>query len=324
MAVDTYTTGKLGLIEPARGGYVDTWDTPLYANWQTLEAAVSGTTTITLSNSNVVLVVPTYPTNANPPSVTNSAQNLRLLLNGALANNVTIFIPSTVGGFWIVDNQTTGTATVTIKTTASGSTGIVARRGYASILYSDGTNINYADMGSIRDGIDLYVPSSVPVGAVMPFAGSTVPNSNWLACNGSAVSRTTYASLFAYIGTTYGTGDGASTFNVPNYNSGAFLRGTGGNALALGALQTDQLGSHTHTITDPGHFHNPVDGVTAVLYAVGPGGNPTYYAGGSGGNTNGTNNVLTNTKTTGITIAAFGGNETRPVNYSVFYCIRAL
>ena len=58
MSVDTYTTGKLGLIEPARGSYVDTWDSPLFANWQTLEAAVSGTTTITLSNANVVLTVP--------------------------------------------------------------------------------------------------------------------------------------------------------------------------------------------------------------------------------------------------------------------------
>lgn len=323
MSVDTFTTGKLGLIEPARGNYVDTWDSPLFANWQTLEAAVSGTTTLNLSNANVVLVVPTYPTYANPPSVANSTQNLRLLLQGVVTADITIFIPSTVGGFWIVDNQTTGSNTVTIKTTATGSTGIVARRGYASILYSNGTNISYADMGSIRDGIDLYVPSSVPVGAIMPFAGSTVPNSNWLACGGAAVSRTTYSALFSYIGTTYGVGDGSTTFNVPNYNTGAFLRGLGGNALALGALQSDQYGSHTHALTDPGHFHNPVDGVTGVLFVFGPGAG-TYYAGGSGSNTTHTNNVLTNTKTTGITMAAAGGNETRPVNYSVFYCIRAL
>lgn len=52
-------------------------------------------------------------------------------------------------------------------------------------------------------------------GIVLPFAGSTAP-SGWLFCDGSAVSRTTYAKLFAAIGTTYGTGDGSTTFNLPN------------------------------------------------------------------------------------------------------------
>lgn len=319
MPVDTYTTGKLGLIEPARGSYVDTWDTPLFANWQTLEAAVSGTTTINVSNSNIILTVPSYPTYANPPAESNSTQNLRLLLQGTLTTNITVFIPSTVGGFWIVDNNSAGAFTITIKTTATGSTGIAARQGYASILYSNGTNISYADMGSIRDGIDLFVPSSVPVGAIMPFAASTVPNANWLACNGAAVSRSTYSLLFAYVGTTYGTGDGSTTFNLPNYNSGAFLRGVGGNAAALGTLQADQYGTHTHTLTDPGHLHTPSAGGRFLTVLGGPTSGPTYYAGGSGDNTS-----TTNTATTGITIAASGGNETRPVNYSVFYCIRAL
>ena len=57
--------------------------------------------------------------------------------------------------------------------------------------------------------------SLVPIGALMPYAGATAPT-NWLICNGQAVSRTTYADLFAVIGTTYGTGNGSSTFNVPN------------------------------------------------------------------------------------------------------------
>ena len=318
MPVDTYTTGKLGLIEPARGSYVDTWDEPLFSNWQTLDAAVSGTTTITLSNSNVVLVVPAFPANANPPAVANSTQNLRLLLQGAVTNNLSIFIPQTIGGFWIVDNQTTGSFDVTIKTTASGSTGIIARRGYASILYSNGTNISYADMGSIRDGIDLYVPSSVPIGAIMPFAGSTVPNANWFSCNGAAISRTTYSSLFAYIGTTYGTGDGSSTFNIPNYNAGAFLRGIGGNAAALGVLQADAFGAHTHTATstDAGHKHG--------ILSTGPNAN----GGGSGWLLQPQIDIgvqtLTGFAQITTTINASGGNETRPQNYSVLYCIRVL
>ena len=93
MSTDQYTTGKLGLIEPGAGNYVDTWDQPLYANWQTLEAAVSGTTTITLTSLNVVLTVPTFPTSTNPPVVANSAQNLRLLLTGAPTTNLSVLIP---------------------------------------------------------------------------------------------------------------------------------------------------------------------------------------------------------------------------------------
>ena len=56
---------------------------------------------------------------------------------------------------------------------------------------------------------------SIPVGAIIYYAKSTVP-SGFLICNGGAVSRTTYATLFGVIGTTYGTGDGSTTFNVPN------------------------------------------------------------------------------------------------------------
>lgn len=53
------------------------------------------------------------------------------------------------------------------------------------------------------------------VGTVKAYGGSTAPD-GWLFCDGSAISRTTYAELFAVIGTTYGSGDGTTTFNIPN------------------------------------------------------------------------------------------------------------
>jgi len=56
-----------------------------------------------------------------------------------------------------------------------------------------------------------------PAGIVAMY-GHTTPPTGWLSCNGSAVSRTTYAKLFAAIGTTWGVGDGSTTFNIPNYN----------------------------------------------------------------------------------------------------------
>ena len=68
----------------------------------------------------------------------------------------------------------------------------------------------------------------MPTGSIIPFAGKTAPE-GWLFCQGQAVSRTTYAQLFAVIGTTYGSGDGSTTFNVPD------LRGR----VAVGAEASD-------------------------------------------------------------------------------------
>lgn len=64
----------------------------------------------------------------------------------------------------------------------------------------------------------------VPVGVVQAFAGSTTPQ-GWLLCDGSAVSRTDYADLYAVIGDTYGAGDGTSTFNLPNLTD-KFIEGS--------------------------------------------------------------------------------------------------
>ena len=62
----------------------------------------------------------------------------------------------------------------------------------------------------------LKITNAIPIGKVDMSAGSTTPN-GWLLCNGQEVSRTTYAALFSVIGTTYGAGNGSTTFNVPNF-----------------------------------------------------------------------------------------------------------
>ena len=91
-------------------------------------------------------------------------------------------------------------------------------------------------------------------GMIAPFGMSSVPT-GWLACDGSAVSRTTYADLFTAIGTTWGAGDGSSTFALPDLE-GAFLRGTGSNNThnmadgndyagpSVGQFESDQNQSH--------------------------------------------------------------------------------
>ena len=78
-----------------------------------------------------------------------------------------------------------------------------------------GANLTIDEDGKLNASGGSSTGEKTPVGAVMQYAGSTAPT-NWLICDGSAVSRTTYAELFNVIGTTYGTGDGSTTFNLPN------------------------------------------------------------------------------------------------------------
>jgi len=99
------------------------------------------------------------------------------------------------------------------------------------------------------------VVNGTPPGSVMPFAGSVAP-SGWLLCNGAAVSRTTYSNLFAVIGTTYGSGDGITTFNLPDYR-GQTLVGTDASQVEFNVIgKTGGEKTHTLTISEmPSHHH---------------------------------------------------------------------
>lgn len=108
----------------------------------------------------------------------------------------------------------------------------------------------------------------VPPGSVSAYAGINVPG-GWLYCDGSAIDRTIYADLFAAIGSTYGNGDGETTFNIPNLR-GRNIIGLNSSETdfdALGetggekrhTLTVDEMPAHTHTITDPGHAHGITD-----------------------------------------------------------------
>jgi hypothetical protein len=131
-----------------------------------------------------------------------------------------------------------------------------------------------------------------PVGRISDFGGGTVP-SGYLACDASAVSRTTYAALFNEIGTTWGVGDGSTTFNVPDFRrrtavgSGGAGTGTLGNAVGntggeeAHALSIAELASHSHTPT-----YNDITGIIGGGGSgLGPGGSSASSIGLSIGNT---------------------------------------
>lgn len=92
--------------------------------------------------------------------------------------------------------------------------------------YGTVTNVGNLDIGDIEHGlteVETRINIINPTGTVLPFSGNNVPQ-GYLPCNGSAISRTTYADLFAVIGTLYGAGDGSTTFNLPNLTD-KFIQG---------------------------------------------------------------------------------------------------
>jgi microcystin-dependent protein len=126
------------------------------------------------------------------------------------------------------------------------------------------------------DGANLTGIEGIPTATIVPWSSSSVP-SGFLECNGAAVSRSTYSALFAIVGTTYGAGDGASTFNLPDLQDNVAIgksgtkalastggantvaaAGTVGGTTANATLSTAQLASHSHSVpSNPGTGGNP-------------------------------------------------------------------
>jgi microcystin-dependent protein len=176
-------------------------------------------------------------------------------------------------------------------------------------------------LNQVANSLDGLVAARVaPTGIIVPFAGTAAP-AGWLLCYGQAVSRLTYSALFGVTSTLYGVGDGSTTFNMPDLR-GRVIAGkddmggvaatrltsatiTGG-ALTLGKvggeerhqLTTAEMANHNHALTDPGHMHG-------LLRAnIASSGTFWSYFGAAGS----TNDVNTASATTGITLAATGGD----------------
>lgn len=225
---------KIQLIP--NGDQSGTWGTTTNVNWDLVDEAVAGVVSITMTNANYTL--------SSLDGVSDQARNMVIVATGSLSSTYQIVAPL-LSKIYIVTNNTSGGQSITI----GGSSGAVVTipNSYATLVYCDGNDFypalttssddfrvlgalsvtgattlagSLAVNGNVTLAGTLNVTGStniVPVGTTILFP-SVTPPTGFLLCNGQAVSRGTYATLFALVGTTFGPGDNVTTFNLPSIN----------------------------------------------------------------------------------------------------------
>jgi microcystin-dependent protein len=218
---------------------------------------------------------------------------------GSIAASVSAYVDGAPGA-----NDMPGM--IVLSTTAGGASSPTERLRIASTGAVGLSGANYGTAGQVltsngSGSAPTWENTGTPAGTVIYYAASTAPT-GYLKANGATVSRTTYADLFAAIGTTFGAGDGSTTFKLPDLR-GEFIRGYHDGDAAdpdyvtrtFGSFQNDAFESHLH------NYYN-----TASDNIAGSGDNRTYITvAGTGSQTQPT-----------------GGAETRPRNVALLACIR--
>lgn len=192
--------------------------------------------------------------------------------------------------------------------------------GGADVATVDSTGVSVSTAPTAGDNLTnkTYVDARNPTGEIKMWSTNTAP-AGYLECNGAAVSRATYAALFAVIGTTWGVGDGSTTFNVPDLR-GEFVRGWDhgkgtDTGRAFASSQDDAIENHVH----PGNTTSSSATVTGI------------QEGQSNVNTTGAGARIIPGGSMSLTIPALpfttsnntgGGTETRPRNIAIMYIIK--
>ena len=212
--------------------------------------------------------------------------------------------PTTYPYFAILDAGLTDEETVLV-TAATGTT-LTVTRGVNStaVAHSAGVTVNQP----------YTSPSVIPIGGITQFGGSTAP-AGWLLCDGSPVSRSTYSAVFAVIGTTYGVGDGSTTFNLPDLRN-RFPLGAG--TAAAGTTGGNQ--GHSHTLSDAGQaaLSNPSAAQINMRQVTSATWTQTHAL----GVTSETTSSSTRTAGTALTGATDSNTDTRPPWLSSNYILR--
>lgn len=220
-----------------------------------------------------------------------------------------------------------------IADNAVGADQIAANSVSASEINVTGNGTSGQYLSADGDGSFTFadIPTSFVSGMIVPYAGSSAPT-GWLLCYGQAISRSTYASLFSALGTTYGAGDGASTFNLPDLRGRVVagqddMGGASANRLTnptsdtTGGIDGDVLGgtggTESHTLTGDqsglvGHTH----GVNASLEATTGGGSSAIGVDTSDNAFQG-NNAANNTSMINVSISAVSSADASKAHNNV-------
>ena len=236
----------------------------------------------------------------------------------------------------VLQNVTTNASIITAGTVATARLPAASTTAAGIVQLTDSTtttsSVVAATATAAKSAYDMAI-LAVPIGTILQYSGSTAPT-GWFLCNGANVSRTTYLALYNIVGVTYGTGDGSTTFSLPDFQGRVPVgsgTGTGLTARTLGAkggeeahaLTVAEMASHTHTastggmsanaahthtITDPGHFHSATTWKNSA--------NNQYSYNNTWGGDDGAGNsrtVNTTTKTTGISVDSTNIDHTHAV-----------
>ena len=250
------------------------------------------------------------------------------LLNGTIADATQVManfdaiqtsVNANAAANGINNDITQLTGLTTALSVSQGGTGVTSFTSHGVItggpagLNSTGAGVAGSVLTSNGSTADPTFQPSVPTGSIILWSTNTAPTS-FLECNGTAVSRTIYANLFAVIGVTFGEGDGVTTFNLPDMR-GQFARGWDDGAgvdpgRAFGSTQASAIQSFTAPVTGSITI-NKYSGVNAAA-------STDYF-----GDSNGTGPVpVTFNFNTGAAATYTGAAETRPTNLALMYCIR--
>lgn len=204
-------TTQKSLIVPNTGDLVGAWGTSaLNPNFQTIDAMMGGTTTLTLSGATTILLSVPATTGVWPNALSQSVNSL-IVFTGAQTGSAVIQF--TLPGFYIVHNKCTGTTFVQLAPSVGVGNKIGAPPGKKCHVFYDGTDMDYVNMPDPATAYDLHtntttLPPWMTACTVLPY----------LVKDGSIYTSSVYPALSAQLGSTFG-GNGVTTFGVPDERS---------------------------------------------------------------------------------------------------------